>query len=180
MELGSSQYEIGCYLNLVAHNPLNCSQLSRLSGVSRSKIYDVLRNMINKAVVVEIENGLYIPLPPEELFKRLRHRFDNNIELFREQIKKTTSENAYEFVWTIKGYAEVMTKARELIESVEEEIYIRAARMESRLVDDALHAAEPRGVTIKYIRLGQPPSKFPIQVIHPEIEELIEIIAGGS
>ncbi len=73
-----------------------------------------------------------------------------------------------------------MAKARELIESAEEEIYIRLAPMESRLVDDAVHAAEARGVTIKYICLGQPPSKFPIQVIHPEIEELLEIIQGRS
>lgn len=177
-EFGFSQYEIGCYLNLVTHNPLNGSQLSRLSGVSRSKIYDVLSNMINKGVVVEIENGLYIPLPPEELFKRLRNRFENNMELFKEQIKKTTSENAYEFVWTIKGYTEVMAKARELIESAEKEIYIRLAPTESRLVDDALHDAEDRGIAIKYICLGRPTSEFPIQVIHPEIEELIEIILG--
>lgn len=43
--LGFSRYEIACYLSLVEHHPANGSQLSRSSGIARSKIYDVLRSL---------------------------------------------------------------------------------------------------------------------------------------
>ena len=40
-ELGFSQYEATCYMALVSEHPLNGSQLSKKSGIARSRIYDV-------------------------------------------------------------------------------------------------------------------------------------------
>ena len=50
-ELGFSRYEIACYLALVARHPANGSQVSKLSGVARSKVYDVLRSMADRGLV---------------------------------------------------------------------------------------------------------------------------------
>jgi sugar-specific transcriptional regulator TrmB len=36
-----SKYESSCYLALLAKHPANGSQFSRLSGIARSRIYDV-------------------------------------------------------------------------------------------------------------------------------------------
>jgi sugar-specific transcriptional regulator TrmB len=74
-----SKYESSCYLALLAKHPANGSKLSKLSGIARSRIYDVLRNLANKKVVFEIEKGLYVPLPFEELKKRLRSQFESNL-----------------------------------------------------------------------------------------------------
>ena len=71
-----SKYESSCYLALLAKHPANGSQLSKLSGIARSRIYDVLRSLTNKKVIFEIEKGLYVPLPFEELKKRLRGQFE--------------------------------------------------------------------------------------------------------
>lgn len=57
-----SKYESKCYLALLAKHPANGSQLSRLSGIARSRIYDVLRSLANKKIVFEIEKGLYVRL----------------------------------------------------------------------------------------------------------------------
>jgi HTH-type transcriptional regulator, sugar sensing transcriptional regulator len=175
IELGFTKYEINCYIALIKNNPINGSILSRASGVSRSKVYEVLRNMIDKGFVIKIENGLYVPLPPEELIKRLRNRFKNNIEYFKNHLAKPKSANEYEFVWSIKGYAEVIAKAIELIESAKKELYIRLSPIDGKLLDDALRRAEDRGVVIKYIHLGQPHSNFSIQVVHPKIEKMLKI-----
>ena len=82
-DLGFSQYEINGYLTLVAHHPVNGSQLSRLSGIARSRIYDVLRSMVRKGLALQVEQGLYVPLPPEELVKRLEGQFASNIDLLK-------------------------------------------------------------------------------------------------
>ena len=66
-----SKYESSCYLALLAKHPSNGSQLSMLSGIARSRIYDVLRGLAKKKLVFEIEKGLYVPLPFEELKKQV-------------------------------------------------------------------------------------------------------------
>jgi sugar-specific transcriptional regulator TrmB len=58
-----SKYESSCYLAMLTIHPANGSQLSKLSGIARSRIYDVLRNCVNKKIAFEIEKGLYEPLP---------------------------------------------------------------------------------------------------------------------
>ena len=76
-----SKYESSCYLALLSQHPCNGSQLSKLSGIARSRIYDVLRSLARKGVVFEIEKGLFVPLPFEELKKRLQNQFESNLTL---------------------------------------------------------------------------------------------------
>ncbi len=68
-ELGFSQYEASCYMALVTTHPVNGSQLSKISGIARSRIYDVLRNLIAKGYVIEVNSGQYAPLPSDELIR---------------------------------------------------------------------------------------------------------------
>ena len=79
LNLGFSKYEITAYLTLVTNHPVNGSQLSRMSAIPRAKIYDVLRSLKGKGAVTEVGEGLYAPLPPEELFSRIRHNFETSI-----------------------------------------------------------------------------------------------------
>lgn len=62
--LGFSRYEITSYLSLVEHHPANGSQLSRRSGIARSKIYDVLRSIESRGLVGQVGQGMYVPLCP--------------------------------------------------------------------------------------------------------------------
>lgn len=62
-----SRCEAACYSALVASRPSNGSQLSRISGIARSRIFDVLRNLVHKGLAFDTEPASYAPLPPEEL-----------------------------------------------------------------------------------------------------------------
>jgi sugar-specific transcriptional regulator TrmB len=179
-ELGFSRYEIACYLALVAQHPANGSQISRHSGVARSKVYDVLRNMAARGLVGEVGNGMYVPLPPEELVKRLRQQFEANVSLLREQISRSASTADHEHLWVIRGYSQIITKARGMINSSQDEVYLRLFPPEGKLLDLDLKNAESRGVKIRYISLGSPPSKFKIQVVHPEYEKVEQNLGGRS
>ena len=178
--LGFSQYEITCYLSLVARHPCNGSQLSRLSGIARSRIYDVLRNMIRKGLVLEVDSGQYVPLPADELVKRLRGRFETDLTDFEKQIKAATQETSCEYIWTIQGHSAVIEKAREMIASARKELYIRLFPKSAGLLEKELNNAVARGVVIRYIAMGEMPLTFDIQVIHPESESVIKTIGGCS
>ena len=180
LNLGFSQYEITAYLSLIGHHPTNGSQLSRLSGIPRARIYDVLTTLRNKGFVVELGDGLYAPLPPEELLKRLRHTFESDIGDLEEFINSATAPPSYEYVWSIRGYDAVMSKAREMISSAKSEIYVRLFPTEGRHLDKALHDAEDRGVSVKYISMGPPPSEFQLQVVHPESAAVEKNLGGRT
>lgn len=177
-ELGFTQYEIGCYLTLIEHHPVNGSRLSRLSGVSRSKIYEVLQNMAGKGLVVELAGGLYAPLPPDELVKRLRSRFEYNLESFEKHIKSGMSDSPYDYVWSIRGYTQVMGKAKQMVNSAEHEIYLRLDPRDGAVLDRDLKAADQRGVGVRYIALGPPPSRFDVMVVHPEYHQVERVLGG--
>ncbi|MBW1711878.1 MAG: TrmB family transcriptional regulator [Deltaproteobacteria bacterium] len=179
-ELGFSQYEIAIYLALVANHPANGSQLSRLAGVARSRVYDVLRNMTRRGLVDEVGNGFYLPLPPEELIRRLKTQFESNLASLKEHISRSTLRSDHDHVWTIRGYGEVMDKARDMINSAQAELYVRLFPEEGRCLDPDLHRAEERGVEVKYVALGQPFSAFAVQVLHPHSEKLVHIAGGRS
>ena len=169
-ELGFNQSEASCYLTLLDHHPVNGCRLSRLSGVSRSKVYDVLSNMAGRGLVVPLEDGLFAPLPPDELLKRLRSRFETNIGVLENHIKKKVLETSYNYIWTLKGYNEVMAKAGQMIRAAAGELYLRLDRSEGKLLLGDVRAAESRGVAIRYVSLGPPPGDFEVQItwIEPE------------
>ncbi|MEW6263956.1 MAG: helix-turn-helix domain-containing protein [Thermodesulfobacteriota bacterium] len=179
-ELGFTQYEISCYLTLVTHHPVNGSQLSRLSGVTRSKIYDVLKNMAHRGLVVELEGGLYAPLPPEELMQRLRTRFEANIQVLENFVKRSEQESSYEYVWTIRGYDEVLAKAGQMIETAAQEIYVRLDPAEDRSLGPRLHSAEERGLAVRCVLMGPPVRPYRVQVVHPEWDKIQAGIGGRS
>jgi len=179
-DLGFSQYEAACYMSLVGNHPVNGSQVSKISGIARSRIYDVLRNLISKGYVIEVNAGQYAPLPSDEVVRRLKRNFDRNIKAFEDQITAASPKNDFEFVWTITGYENVMEKAIEMINNAEDEIYVRLFPKAYLHLEEYLTQADKRGVRIRYIAMGKVDKKFDIQIIHPDHEHLKQIIGGRS
>lgn len=179
-DLGFSQYEISCYLALIANHPVNGSQLSKISGVSRSRIYDVLRNMTRKGLVLEIDSGLFVPLPPDELMRRVKDQFESNFHTLKTQLEEAFQEPSYEYIWIIRGYEAVMKKAMEMISSSQQELYVRLFPAEGARLQQDLQEATSRGVSVRYIAMGEVPLTFDIQVLHPDSERLTRTIGGRS
>jgi sugar-specific transcriptional regulator TrmB len=179
-ELGFSQYEITCYLTLVSNHPLNGSRLSKLSGIARSRIYDVLRKMSRRGLVMEVDSGQYVPLPPEELIKRLKNRFDSNIDTLKRQLDDSAQETKLEYLWSLRGYANVIAKAKQMILSARKEIYVRLFPQAGELLNADLRKAQTKGVGIRYIAMGEVPLTFEIQVVHPNCTSLAARIGGRS
>lgn len=179
-EFGFSQYETSCYLTLVAHHPSNGSQLSKLSGIARSRIYDVLRNLTRKGLVFEVEQGLYVPLPFAELKKRLKSQFEVNLSDLEQEIGQATQDQVYEYIFTLRGYDTVMAKAVEIIEAAEHELYVRLFRKSGQELESSLRKASSRGVGVRYIAMSDIPITYDIQIIHPVSQGLTRKLGGES
>lgn len=179
-ELGFTQYEAACYMALISKHPVNGSKLSKISGIARSRIYDVLRSMISKGYVLETDSSQYAPFPPDELIKKLNMDFKQKITAFKKEVDKALQEPVYEYIWTLTGYENIMLKAKQMIENAETEIYARLFSKASNYLEKYLKEADKRGVNIRYIAMGDVSVDFDVQVIHPEKDLLIEKIGGRS
>ncbi len=164
----------------MANHPSNGSQLSKFSGISRSRIYDVLRSLKRKRLVFEIEKGLYVPLQFEEMKKRLRSQFESNLAVLEEQLSAHLNESDYEYILTLKGRDHVLSKAMDMIESAKQEIYIRVFPNTLKQLEKKLSGAAKRGVGIRLVSMGKMPLLYDIQVIHPHSEGMEEKIGGES
>jgi sugar-specific transcriptional regulator TrmB len=172
--LGLSRSEVSAYLALLRYHPANGSLLSKHSGVRRPNIYDVLRTLKQKGYVSELGKGLYVPLPPEELLKRLKTQINVELADFEKQVQAAQSTLNTEYVWTIKGYGKVIDKAREMIGSAEKELYLQLYREEAHYLDEEIQKALRRGVEIKYVSMGEPLTQYDLMVVHPNTEALEE------
>lgn len=175
-----SKYESSCYLTLLAHHPSNGSQLSKLSGIARSRIYDVLRGLTKKGIVFEIERGQYVPLPFGELKKRLRSQFDSNLTILEEKLAAISAEAEYEYLITLRGYKAVLSKAVDMVKSSKHELYLRLFPNTFKRLEEPLKKAASNGVGIRLVSMGKMPSIYDYQVVHPFTEALIEKIGGES
>ena len=180
MKFGFSKYESDCYLSLLAQHPSNGSQLSKISGVARSRIYDVLRNLVGKGIVFEVTPGQYVPLPPEELKKRLVSRFKSNLSVLEEQLNAAAMEGSQSYIMTLKGYRQILEKALEIIQLARQELYVRLFPYTARRLEKALQQAAARGVGVRYIAMGTIPKIVEIQIVHPNSETLYDRIGGES
>ena len=83
--LGFSEYECKAYLKLLEVFPLNGYALSKASGIPRSRIYEVLNNLIDKQMVFEQadeKNRVYYPVEPRFLLKSSRSIMRNFLRIY--------------------------------------------------------------------------------------------------
>jgi len=175
-----SKYETSCYLALLTHHPANGSQLSKLSGIARSRIYDVLRGLMRKGLVFEVTQGSFVPLPFTELKKRLRSQVEANLAVLEEQLGSLIQEQGYEYLMPLRGYETAVKKAAEIIDTADCELYVRLFPDTGVRLLPRLERAAARGVGIRYIAMGEAPLSFDIQVVHPASEKLLQKLGGET
>lgn len=171
--LGLSESELSVYLALFKNNPINGSQLSKASGIPRTRIYDILHAIKQKGMVIEPTNGQFVPLPPGEFVKRMRTRYEAELGQFEEMVQDSMEEETFDYFWTISGYAEVMAKAKEIITMAKKNLSVLLFPEEARELDSYLKKAEKRGVQVKYVSIGTPQTEFKLQVVHPYSSEIM-------
>jgi HTH-type transcriptional regulator, sugar sensing transcriptional regulator len=180
-DIGFTHNDIACYLALVANHPATGSQISRTSGIARSRVFEILRGLLEKGMVIEMGSGAFVPMPPDELIQRLKLRFESGLNELKAQLETISQETSHEFIWSIKGYAQVMQKAEQMIATAGQEIYMRLFSKEFFNLTTALKRAEQRKVAIRCIAMGEEmPPEFEIQVTHPDPDQLIQKIGGRS
>lgn len=130
IKMGLKESEAKVYLNLLRKMNFTATEISRVSGVPRTKIYEVLNKLINKGLCVEILGSVkkYSPANPKTAFKGLLQKFQQNYQQeleYKKILMSNISETLLPLYHSEKGntdtldYIQVLREKNRIIEKVE-------------------------------------------------------------
>ena len=159
-KLGFSQYESRAYVTLLASPRITGYELAKQSGISQSKIYEVIDRLVQKELVVAIEEGgslRYVPLDPKIAVDRYREDYTRVLDVVGERLTSLYDEEASgaAYVVSLQRAADIVAKTVEMIEAAQTEIMLMLWPDELPGVQTALRSAELRGVAIAICIYGE-------------------------
>ena len=154
--LGFSLYEARAYAALVGENPLTGYELSGRSGIPRSKIYECIERLKRKGLVLPVEGNPvhYVPVPPDELVRRLTSGFQSSVKTLEAALKERRQTEDVDYIFNIRGYDEIIGKADRMIR--EAQLQLDCSLWDDAIgrLSDACGSAVRRGVSIRLVSFG--------------------------
>jgi len=133
--LGLSEYEAKVYVSLVEAGQAKARTLSVLSGVPRTKVYSVLKKLMDMGLVTEIpgEPRRFSPTPPRVALNTYLQTYRDTVQNLSSLI--STLEDAFRkaktresmrrgSMWTISGREETLKKIQEMLGRAKRYVHI--------------------------------------------------------
>lgn len=154
--LGFSPYEARAYLALLKKHPVTGYELSRISGVPSAKIYETIGRLRERGALTAIlgEPMRYAPIPPGELLRDLRRRFETNVAGLEESLSQASMATEREYVWNIREYQFIMARAGDLLAAAAGEVAAFLWAPEAKALEEELSAVIRRGVRLFGVLCG--------------------------
>lgn len=150
MHFGFTTNEAKAYIALLDKQPATGYEISQMSGVARSAIYDILRKLEMKGIV-STDGGkpsYYSPVNPDELTLNLTSRFEHNLQELKNEMSNLNREKTGEKFWNITGYQAMIEQARSMIDHAEKSVFCSIWEREFSEIKMQLENAEQRGVKL--------------------------------
>ncbi len=154
--LGFTEYEGKVYLSLLQNHPSSAYNISHLSGVPHSRVYDITRRLIKKGYAVSQGTNpeMYSPISPEELINALKRDNARLTGDLQKQLESIKFESDFDPVWNLSGKEEAIELSLELIASAQKEIYIGVWDEELHLVKSALYSRHMKKINVHILIYG--------------------------
>ena len=151
VEIGFSEYEAKAYVALLRKSPVTGYELSKLSGVPRSMIYEVVAKLTARGAAMTLRTGgatKYAPVPAAEFLDQLHREHKELIVSLKDDLTAFASTPDLEYVWNIEGHENIMAKAMEMIGRAKTRIYLALLPVTFPTLQPALEEAIRRGVRV--------------------------------
>lgn len=151
LEIGFTLNEAKVYLTLLQNRYLNGYEISKLSNVSRSLVYNVIDRLVAKGFVLKSEGQInyYCALPYDKVIEKIKNDNINKLNVAREKLKNYSRiENESEYIFNIKGIDEFFSKANDLILNAKKEISISIRKEDFPKIEESLSIASKKGIKI--------------------------------
>ncbi len=181
VEIGFSEYEAKAYLALLRKSPVTGYELSKLSGVPRSMIYEVVGKLTARGAALTLRTGdttKYAPVPAAEFLDQIQREHTELVASLRDDLASFASVPDLEYVWNIEGHENIMGKAIEMIGQARARIYLALLPTTFSTLQPVLGKAIRRGVRVVIYTTGDLDLPGGQVVVAPMSEEALSQ-AGG-
>lgn len=151
LEIGFTLNEAKVYLTLLQNRYLNGYEISKLSNVSRSLVYNVIDRLVAKSFILKSEGQInyYCALPYDKVIEKIKNDNINKLNIAKEKLKNYSRiENESEYIFNIKGIDEFFSKANDLILNAKKEISISIWKEDFPKIEESLSIASKKGIKI--------------------------------
>lgn len=182
-ELGLSEYEARAYRALSQVSPLTPYETAQQAGLPTSKVYQVLGRLEEKGLVLCLQDQnrrRYIPKEVEEFAAACRFRMEQTLAGLEEEGRKLKQESQVSYIWNLKGYGEVIDRARQIIGDARREILISLWHEELVGLAPALKAKVAEQVRLGLVHFGPLDPQFAVGTCfsHPIADTLFQEKGG--
>ncbi|MDR1800886.1 MAG: TrmB family transcriptional regulator [Lachnospiraceae bacterium] len=139
MEFGLTRQEASIYMCILSEGKITGYEVAKLIGISRSNAYNSLASLTEKGGAYLVEEGSirkYVPVPLEE-FCRNRIYFLENTKVWLVTHEPQEAEHSEGYI-TIEGEENISNKIRNLLQEVQNRVYVSCTRNYLRLLSDDL------------------------------------------
>jgi Cd2+/Zn2+-exporting ATPase len=151
VQIGFSEYEAKAYLGLLKKSPVSGYELSKLSGVPRSMIYEVAGKLTARGAAMTLQvsgSAKYAPVAADEFLDQFHREQETLINSLREDLNSYSGAPDLEYVWNIEGHENIIAKAVEMLNQAQVRIYLALVPETFPALRPALKKAIKRGVRV--------------------------------
>ena len=122
-----SEMETLVYTTLLEKGVMTGYEVSKQSGVARSKVYNVLEKLIKKNLVVvnKSEPKLYNAISSEEFLEKLEKNVKQDLTILENQLGNIKVQEEEELLWKLESYENVLDKVEYLVKNAEHSLLIQ-------------------------------------------------------
>jgi len=156
-KIGFSKYEAKAYVALLRKSPVKGYELSKLSGVPRSMIYEVMKKLTERGAAMTLLTGdatKYAPVPADDFLDQVQREHDQLINMLKSDLTALGSAPDLEYVWNIEGHHNIIVRASEMINNAQRQIYLALMPATFPDLQPALEDAVRRGVRVVIYSTG--------------------------
>ena len=176
-----TDYEAKAYIALLKNSPATGYAVAKNSGVPRTKIYDVLNNMIKRGdVIVSPGNPpFYRALPPKSLITARKEQAQKNFAVAEHLLEQLDiSQNDDGDIWNITGRDSILQKVKECINGANRRILLEIWADDFKEIAVELKEAADRGVNVTIVSYGAIAAEFANLYLHDMSDEITEENGG--
>lgn len=176
-KIGFTEYEAKVYVALLQESPCTGYQLSKLSGVPRSMVYETLKRLHGRGAALETIDGrstLYRPLPPQVLLDRHESQHRRLLNDLRVGLGNLYAAENDDHVWTISGKSTVMAYARQMLQEAQSETYLVLTDADLETLQTHIEEAHARGASLNVLLTGEAHLDIGRVARHPPLESELQ------
>lgn len=175
MKIGLTKYEAMLYLTLLKNPEITAYEISKRSMIPQSKIYDVVKSVVNKGLVIVNDSKpvKYTALPIDEFLDRCKRETEDSLSYIKKNIISIDKTEKADFMWHINGRDKILSKLKAMIKNSKKSIYLSIWAEDYNYLYKELLVASKREIEIVSVLYGEP-DKTVGQVYYHEMDGMLE------